>query len=282
MGISIYYDLKLECPADRARQVVRALHAFAQTQAGFASVSPVLEFDPPDGQYAFDRADDDPDLAAWKPGTLYLTREQANGADDHVCVPPRHVICFSGNRDGSEPAVFGLATHPAVVRHRETVTETGPDGIPTDYIGRGRAVEFPTGLGGWYSWWFAVKTQYAGDPRAGGEPNFLRAHKAVFAVVDFAKTLGLTTDVRDDTTYWKDRDDARLLAELRRWNELMAGFAGQLTDAMGPDRARLVAPIKDRPDYEHLEARGAEELNKIQATWAENADRDRDKGHDEN
>ena len=50
------------------------------------------------------------------------------------------------------------------------------------------------------------------------------------------------------------------MAELARWDELIAGFAGQLSDAKGPAPGTLVAPIKDRPDFEHLEAKGQRRL----------------------
>jgi hypothetical protein len=36
---------------------------------------------------------------------------------------------------------------------------------------------------------------------------------------------------------------------------MIAGFDGRLSDALG-DRNKVVAPIRDRPDFEHREARG--------------------------
>jgi hypothetical protein len=105
-----------------------------------------------------------------------------------------------------------------------------------------------------------VKTQYAGNPKLGGVANFVRAHTAVFRAIDACARLGIQTHVRDDAKYWRHRDEAKLVAELHRWDELIAGFAGRLGDTLGNRPGALVAPIKDRPDYKHLEARGQRRL----------------------
>jgi hypothetical protein len=50
-------------------------------------------------------------------------------------------------------------------------------------------------------------------------------------------------------------------------DELVAGVVGSLGDALGrhgaADAGGFVAPIKERPDYEHLEARGEKRLRDI-------------------
>lgn len=56
-------------------------------------------------------------------------------------------------------------------------------------------------------------------------------------------------------------DAAReLVRQLHASDEVIAGFTGKLTDALGNKPGAVVAPIKDRADFEHLEARGAEQL----------------------
>jgi hypothetical protein len=172
------------------------------------------------------------------------------------------VICFHANIRGSETASFGLASHPPVVVHREEVIISHPGGGETRQIGKGAPTEFNTRQRGWYSWSNFVKTQYAGNPKLGGADNFLRAHHSVFAAIDECKRLGMTVRIRDDANYWKHRDDKKLIAELKRWDELIAGFAGKLTDALEGTEQTFVAPIKNRPDFEHLEARGAEMMKK--------------------
>jgi hypothetical protein len=136
------------------------------------------------------------------------------------------------------------------------VVTRGPDGIEEHQIGAGSVVEVPTRLRGWYSWSGGSKTQYAANPKYGGAENFLRAHASIFRAVDECERLGMTTHIRDDAKYWRHRDKSKLLAELAKWDELIAGFAGRLGDALDDAGVPVVAPIKDRPDYEHLEAKG--------------------------
>jgi hypothetical protein len=148
------------------------------------------------------------------------------------------------------------------VVHREDVVTQLPGGGEERRIEAGATVEFNTRLRGWYSWSNCVKTQYAGNPKLGGVKNFLRAHHSVFAAIDECKRLGMTVRIRDDGKYWRHRSDDKLVVELKRWDELVAGIAGKLTDVLGSAPGVLVAPIKERPDFEHLEARGAKQLAK--------------------
>lgn len=261
MGLTIYYRMKAKAGVKAAREMVRRLHSFV-TSLPFDNVSPVIEYDPPDGVYVFEPAE----AEGWKPGAVYLNRKREDGETELVNVPALHVVCFHANLRGSETASFGLASHPPVVVHREDViTKHGARGEDR-HIGAGPPIEFNTRLRGWYSWSHCVKTQYAGDPRLGGNENFLRAHHSVFAAVDECRRLGMKVRIRDDANYWRHRDDGKLLAELNRWDELVAGFAGRLTDALGSDPGTIVAPIKDRPDFEHLEARGAARLEEVGKT----------------
>ncbi len=54
-------------------------------------------------------------------------------------------------------------------------------------------------------------------------------------------------------------------AILRNWNAVIARFAGSLGDALWAEPGTLIAPIKDRPDFEHLEAKGLGVLKKLAA-----------------
>jgi hypothetical protein len=45
----------------------------------------------------------------------------------------------------------------------------------------------------------------------------------------------------------------------------VATVAGSVADALGHESGSLIAPIKERPDFEHLEAKGISELRKIAA-----------------
>lgn len=101
------------------------------------------------------------------------------------------------------------------------------------------------------------------NPKLGGTQNFLRAHLSVFDAMDICKELGLKIWIRDDGKFQKHRSVERLLASLQFHDELVAGVVGRLGDAMaGAGHKGFVAPIKDRPDFEHLEAKGAERLRR--------------------
>ena len=55
------------------------------------------------------------------------------------------------------------------------------------------------------------------------------------------------------------------MRSLRDWDALVAGFVGNLSDALGDQPGALIAPIKERPDFEHLEAKGIDVLRKMAA-----------------
>ena len=67
--------------------------------------------------------------------------------------------------------------------------------------------------------------------------------------------LGLETVVSDEGRYAEQRDVELLRREIREWNELIAGLAGVLKDALPGE---VDPPISEFPDFEHLEARGRE------------------------
>ena len=116
-----------------------------------------------------------------------------------------------------------------------------------------------------YAWYSSCKTQYAGNPKLGGEPNFLKAHLSLIELLDRIEMTGVKVRIRDDSRYAKHRDVDRLLREVRKWDSIIASVAGRLGDALGREGHSLVAPIKNRPDFEHLEARGGDILRKMAA-----------------
>ncbi len=152
-------------------------------------------------------------------------------------VEPADMIAFTTEpAEGAEPADFGLCRYPAYIR------------------ASGRLA---TGRTDW-CWSCFCKTQYASNPALGGEANFLAAHLGIVAMLDFAGELGILGEVVDEGGFWQKRDRAALLAEVHRWNTLTAAFAGALRDRAGRDR--VAAEIARFPDYEHLEAKGQDQL----------------------
>jgi hypothetical protein len=160
---------------------------------------------------------------------------------------------------------IGLASHPPVVVFNEARIEHDEHGIETTYYGAGDPIEFPTPRRGYYSWQSFCKTQYAGNPQYGGEANFLKAHLSLIELLDQFRARGLRVRCLDDSEYYKHRDVQRLLKTLGKWNVLIAGFAGQLGDLLKAEGLSMEAPIKDRPDFEHLEAKGLDLLKKMAA-----------------
>jgi hypothetical protein len=154
---------------------------------------------------------------------------------------PTHIIAFSTwPGQGCEPANFGLCRYP-------TYIEVNDRGI------EGYARKIRTTPGGWY-WGSFCKTQYASNPDCGGVANFLRCHLSVIRMLDHAKDLGILKSVSDEGDFWEKRIIEDLSREVGQGNEMIAAFAGQLKDQLGPE---LLATISEFPNFEHLEAKGS-------------------------
>jgi hypothetical protein len=260
MGLTLYYEWKTKMDLAAARRMIVKFRALAQ-KLPFDHLSEIYEQDSPDGKSAFRRYD-----APFRQGGLYLSRKRGDGESEIVQVPALHAVFFHARVEGAETASIGLATHPPVVLHREDVIERNEDGSEYGRIlGQGDPIEFPTRRRGYYSWHSFCKTQYAGNPKLGGEANFLKAHLALIELLDQIKAAGVNVQVRDDTKYASHRDVNRLLRSLREWDAVIARFAGTLSDVLGDEPGAVVAPIKDRPDFEHLEAKGIKVLKKMAA-----------------
>lgn len=260
MGLTVYYDWKTRADPQSARLAIDQFHALA-LELPFDEISEIHEQDPPDGKSTFAIYDH-----PYRQGDLYLPRRRADGAEESVHVPALHALFFVVRVEGAESAPIGLASHPPVILHREDVVERNEDGsVRERLIGGGDPIEFPTRRRGCYSWHSYCKTQYAGNPKLGGEANFLKAHLSLIELLDQIQAAGVKVRIRDDSRYAKHRDVDRLLRSLRDWDAIVASFAGTLGDALGDESGRLIAPIKDRPDFEHLEAKGIDVLKKIAA-----------------
>lgn len=259
MGLSLYYDWKARTDLPEARRLIEKFRAIA-LKLPFDKVSAIYEQDSPDGKTTFRKYDH-----PFRVGGLYLTRTRQDGEKEFVEVPASHAVFFTVYVKGSETASIGLATHPPVVVHREDIIERNEDGSECGRVrDQGDPIEFPTRRRGYYSWHAFCKTQYAGNPKLGGEANFLKAHLSLIELLDKIHATGIKVRIRDDTKYASHRNVNRLLRSLREWDAIIANFAGKLGDLLG-DEIGLIAPIKDRPDFEHLEAKGIDVLKKMAA-----------------
>jgi hypothetical protein len=260
MGLTVHYEWKVKCDLARARRMITKVRATA-LKLPFDNVTEIYEQDPPDGRFVFTAYEH-----SYRQGDLYLSRRRGDGDDEFVHVPALHALSFNVYVKGAETASIGLASHPPVVVHREDTLERDKDGGERGRIpGQGDTIEFPTRRRGYYSWHSFCKTQYAGNPKLGGEANFLKAHLSLIELLDQIQAAGPKVQIRDDSRYARHRDVDRLLASLRRWDAIVAGFVGSLGDALGDKAGTLVAPIKERPDFEHLEAKGIDVIRKIAA-----------------
>jgi len=260
MGLTVYYDWKTKADLASARRLISKFRAMA-LKLPFDEVSEIHEQDAPDGQAAFR-----PYEHAIRQGGLYLSRTRGDGEQETVQVPALHALFFHVRVQGAESAPIGLASHPPVVVHREDVIERRKDGSERGRrFGQGKPIEFLTRRRGYYSWHSFCKTQYAGNPKLGGEANFLKAHLTLIELLDQIQATGAKMRIRDDSRYAKHRDVDRLLRSLRDWDAIVAKFVGNLNDALGEASGSLVAPIQERPDFEHLEAKGISVLRKMAA-----------------
>jgi hypothetical protein len=260
LGLTVHYDWKTKADLASARRTIAKFRALA-LKLPFEKVSKIYEQDPPDGESEFVPYDD-----SFRQGDLYLSRRRADGEEETVHVPALHAVFFFVYVRGAESASIGLASHPPVVLHREDVIERNEDGSESGRIlGQGDPIEFPTRTRGYYSWHSFCKTQYAGNPKLGGEANFLKAHLSLIELLDQIEAAGVKLRIRDDSRYAKHRDVERLLRSLREWDAIVANIVGTLGDAIGNESGSMIAPIKQRPDFEHLEAKGIDVLRKLAA-----------------
>ena len=112
----------------------------------------------------------------------------------------------------------------------------------------------------WQFGWFC-KTQFAGKH---GPAHFIRCHKSVISLLDFCRKAGLDVTVRDEAGYWEKRDERELRDVLRRSEAMLAAFGGLLKDMTDSRRERkIMSPIFDYANFEHLEHEGWEHFGKF-------------------
>lgn len=201
VGLSLYWELSAESDVD-VHDLVRALHVSASS-AGFDEVGEIVV------ARGDERVEGDDAIAAraWALSqglaTLHPDGEPARR------VAPVEVVAFRAANPGTEDAVFGLARYDPVER------------LPK------------------YRFSGGCSTQ--GASRRGGMPAFLKAHRAVIAVLDKARSLGLKVSVKDDGEFWQSRDPKKLIDKHEEWEGLMAAL-GRRRDEKKP--CVLAADVK--------------------------------------
>ncbi len=242
MGLTIHYSLRSNALDPRqAREMIVRLHSRA-LDLPFARVGDIVELRGPECDVE-NCERDDPNRWLLIQAGQYVD-QQMEGESYADSVAPTHLVAFETlPGDGCEAANFGFCQFPS---HIEVDDPRRP----------GRRRRLATGLSGW-SWSSFCKTQYASNPECGGVQNFLRCHLTLVSLLDHARSLGILEGVSDEGGFWEARDVGTLAREVGQWNEMIAGFAGQMKDWFGD---QFVAEITDFPDFEHLEAKGRTDL----------------------
>ncbi len=240
MGLTIHWTFKGPKTTTEAKSIIEKMRQRA-TDLPFASVGEIAHFMGETAQ--FDR-DDRSEPFRWLKIQARETVWSKDGMSGWDC-PAKEIIGFQILvAPGSEPMEVFLATYPRTI----TVTDE-----------RGRQKRLRTNRHDWSGEAFC-KTQYASNSKCGGVPNFLRAHLSVVRMLDYAKELGMVVDVSDEGEFWEKRDVRALAEEVGSWNAMIGAFVGALDDAVGQ---KTDSPIKSFPDFEHLEAKGQDQIDEF-------------------
>lgn len=243
MGLTIHYTLRTALTKpENVRTLVTSLRHAAR-KLPFHQVSAIKEFRGQDAD--FEHGDrNDPDRWLKIQAGRYL---EVDGFD--VSVKPRHIIAFTVHPgDGCEPANFGFCRYPA----------------EWDGTIQGRTQRLATQLIGW-TWSSFCKTQYASDRRWGGIENFLRCHVGLVKLLDLAAQSELIrVDVHDESKYFERRDAKQLINTVGEWNQFIAAQVGMFQDQAEQAGMTFESAITGFADFEHLEAKGCDQLRKRQ------------------
>jgi len=147
---------------------------------------------------------------------------------------------------GCEPFMLALCRYPGrwQCQHGHSMKRWHPTKISAD----------------WQFSWFC-KTQFAGQF---GLAHFLRCHKTVISLLDFCRKAGLDVTVQDESDFWEDRNEQRLIKSIQQNEALMAAFGGLIKDTVEKKRGHKVhSPIFDYHNFEHLEHEGRRRFGKM-------------------
>ena len=238
MGLTIHWSFQGPQKKSEATAIIEKMRQRAM-DLPFESVGDIVHFkgeqaqfdhDPPNGEYT------------WLKIQARETIWSQDGRTGWDC-PAQEIVGFQIDvAPGSEWMDVFLATYPRTIQIEDERTRR-PKRLRTSLAacsGRG-----------------FCKTQYASDARCGGVPNFLRAHLSVCRLLDHAKELGILKEVSDEGEFYNNRDIPALVNTIADWNAFIAAGTGAFDELVG---SKAVAPIKEFPDFEHLEAQGQDQI----------------------
>jgi hypothetical protein len=241
MGLTIHWSFQGPKTKPEARAIIEKLRQRAM-DLPFDAVGEIVHFEGPEAQ--FDREDKE-EPYRW----LKIMAREMICSEDRTLVwecPAKEIIGFEIDvAPGSEPMEVYLAAYPKAIQVKDERT--------------GRPKRIRTTRSTWAGGGFC-KTQYASSADCGGVPNFLRAHLSVCRMLDHAKELGIVASVSDEGEFFDNRDVPALVNTIGDWNAFIAASVGAFDDFFG---GKAVAPIKGFPDFEHLEAKGQDQIDAL-------------------
>ena len=239
MGLTIHWSFQGPQKKSEATAIIEKLRQRAM-DLPFESVGEIVRFkgnaaqfdnDPPDGEYRWLKI---------QARECIWNKARTIGWDCPACEIVGFQILAA---PGSEPMEIYLATYPKTILIEDERTK-----MPK---------RLRTNLSAWSGGGFC-KTQYASRPDCGGVPNFLRAHLSVCRLLDHAKELGILSEISDEGDFFEKRSIPALVDEVASWNAFIAAGVGAFDELVG---VKAMAPIKEFPDYEHLEAQGQDQID---------------------
>jgi hypothetical protein len=239
MGLTIHWSFQGPKTKTDAQAIIGKMRQRAM-DLPFEVVGEIVHFKGKDAQF-----DHDPQNAPYRwlkiqARETIWNKERTIGWD----CPAQEIIGFQINvAPGSEWMEIFLATYPKTILVADERT--------------GKPKRLRTNLAAWSGGGFC-KTQYASRPDCGGVPNFLRAHLSVCRLLDHAKELDILKSVSDEGDFFDNRDIPALVNTIADWNAFIAAGVGAFDELVG---GKAVAPIKEFPNFEHLEARGQDQID---------------------
>lgn len=241
MGLTIHWKFKFN--SNNEKDALDAIQSMRQRAMDlpFDEVEDIIDLKGEDTKFVRGEGfEDDPNAWFKIQANEYVNIPKGNGVTRSFNVNPKRIIGFTiivG--PGCEPMNVFLANYQKTI----SVDDSGIK------------KRLRTGLNGWVGGSFC-KTQYANNPACGGTQNFLRCHIAVIRLLDYAKELGILDYVNDEGDYYENRNIKEFVGEISKWDEMIAGLAGAMSDALGQEN--IVSEITKYPNFEFLEAKGIE------------------------
>lgn len=232
-----------------ARELVAAMRE-AALRLPFVSVSEIFEDDWGPNQLNDPGKRDEPGrprlteaqfgrvMRRW-PRRWFIQNEDDFDAHGHL-IQPTWTCYFIAKLDGCDPVSAGLA------QHVETVNVEREFGVS----------EASTNLHGRMAWHCRCETLNA---CVAGWDHFFKQHTTVLKFLEAIEPLGLEMNVWDQGMFWETTNPDLLREEMERSAAITAHTLGHLKSRLKDDtRLAEDVPLLKHPQFEQLEARGAE------------------------